>query len=159
MKLRLVFLLLLFSGFYGLQAQEFETWNAADFDISIRQINPALEDFDFGFSKSKFDLPDGSFLNVDDYRQNGVNIVALIEEKNNYRERTVDIGSPLPQREKKDVEFSVQNTLRERGVENEALNSNPYYQNQRIYQNALHNSNLGSMYGRRYYYSPYGRYY
>lgn len=159
MKLRLVFLLLLFSGFSGLQAQEFETWNAADFDLSIKQINPALEDFDFGFSKSKFDLPDGSFLNVDEYRQNGVNIVALIEEKNNYRERTVDIGSPLPQREKKDVEFSAQNTLRERGVENEALNSNPYYQNQRIYQNALHNANLRSMYGRRYYYSPYGRYY
>lgn len=159
MKLRLLFFLSFTLSVSGLQAQEFETWNAADFDLSVREINPALEDFEFGFSKSKFDLPDGSFLNVEDNRQNGVNIVALIEESNNYRQRTVDLGSPLPRREKKDVEFSAQNSLRERGVENEALNSNPYYRNQQIYQNALHNSNLRSMYGRRYYYSPYGRYY
>lgn len=158
MRLRLLFLLLFMTGFSGLQAQEFETWNAADFDLSI-QIDPALEDFEFGFKKSRFDLPDGSFLNADENRQNGVNIVALIEESNNYRQRTVDIGTPLPQREKKDVEFSIQDPLRERGVENEALNSNPYYRNQRIYQNALHNSARRNMYGRGYYHSPYGRYY
>ncbi|HEY9185882.1 MAG TPA: hypothetical protein VIM94_11205 [Salegentibacter sp.] len=160
MKIHLLFLFSFFSGLSGLVAQEFESWNAADFDLSRKELNRSLEDFDFGFEKSNFNLPSGKFLNVDQNKRNGVDIVALIDEKNNYRQRTVDIGSPLPKKERKDFELSTQTRLYKRAeVENEALNSNPYYRNQRIYQNALHNSAVRSMYGRRSFYSPYGRYY
>ena len=160
MKFRLLFLLFLISSTSGLLAQEFESWNPADFDLSRNEINRSLEDFDFGFEKSRFDLPSGEFLNVDNNKRNGIDIVALIDEKNNYQQRTVDIGSPLPKKERKDFEFNNQTRFNNRAeVENDALNSNPYYQNQRFYQNALHNSAVRSMYGRRPYYSPYGRYY
>lgn len=160
MKFRLLFLLFLFSGLSGLVAQEFEPWNPADFDLSRNELNLGMENFDFGFEKSSFNLPSGEFLNVDQNKRNGIDIVALIDEKNNYRQRTVDIGSPLPKKERKDFEISNNNGLYNRAeVENDALNSNPYYRNQRIYQNALHNSGVRSMYGRRPFYSPYGRYY
>ncbi len=160
MKFRLLFLFFFFSGISGLVAQEFEAWNAADFDLNRKELNRSLDDFDFGFEKSNFNLPNGKFLNVDKNKRNGIDIVALIDEKNNYRQRTVDIGSPIPKKERKDFEFSNQTGLYNRAqVENDALNSNPYYRNQRIYQNALHNSAVRSMYGRRPYYSPYGRYY
>ncbi|MGY5850528.1 hypothetical protein [Salegentibacter sp. F14] len=160
MKFRLLFLFFFFCITSGLVAQEFETWNAADFDLSRKDLNRGLGDFDFGFEKSNFNLPSGKFLNVDKNKRNAVDIVALIDEKNNYQQRTVDIGSPLPKKERKDFEFTNQTGLYRRAeVENDALNSNPYYRNQRIYQNALHNSGLRSMYGRRPLYSPYGRYY
>ena len=160
MKFRLLFLLFSFSGISGLIAQEFEAWNPADFDLSRNELNLSLENFDFGFEKSNFNLPSGKFLNADQNKRNGVDIVALIDEKNNFKQRTVDIGSPLPKKERKDFELSNNNGIYNRAeVENDALNSNPYYRNQRIYQNALHNSGLRSMYGRRAFYSPYGRYY
>lgn len=160
MKFRLLFLLFIFSCVPGLMAQEFEAWNPADFDLSRNELNLGMENFDFGFEKSSFNLPSGEFLNVDQNKRNGIDIVALIDEKNNYRQRTVDIGSPLPKKERKDFEISNNNGLYNRAeVENDALNSNPYYRNQRIYQNALHNSGVRSMYGRRPFYSPYGRYY
>ena len=142
----------------NIQAQEFDSWNPADFDLGRNEINSSFENFDFGFNKSNFDLPSGSFLNVEE-KPNGVNIAAIIEERNNYRHRTVDLGSPLPRREKKDFEVSNRfGVNRQPEVENDALNSNPYYRNQKVYQNALHNAGRWNMYGRGIY-SPYGRYY
>lgn len=159
MKPGLFAILFFFSAIFAGNAQEFETWNMADFDISRKQINRSLDNFDFGFSKSEFNLPSGKFLNQEQ-KQKGVDMVALIEQSNNYQQRTVDIGSPLPKKEKKDFEITNQHSLYNRPeVENEALNSNPYYRNQRIYQNALHNANRWNMYGRGYYSAPYGRYY
>lgn len=159
MKFGFIFIALILSGLGTARAQEFIPWNPADFNLNRKSIDRGLEDFDFGLTKSRFDLPSGKFLNVE-RGPVGVDMVALIEERKNFKPRTVDLGTPLPVKEKKSVEFSSRNNLNDRTeVENDALNSNPYYRNQRIYQNALHNAGMRSMYGRRYYYYPSGRYF
>ncbi len=161
MKFRLLFIFLVsFSG--NLFSQEFQTWNAADFEIDIKALNPELDEFDFGLDKSDFNLPSGRFLNVE--KQKGIDMLALIEQENNYRQRTVDIGSPLPKRnnDKKGIEVNTEfGPYNRTGVQNDALNSNPFYRNQRYYQQSLQNTVRRRMYGygRGYYISPYRRYY
>ncbi len=163
MKFRLLIIFLLaFSG--NLVSQEFQTWNAADFSLDIKSLNPELDNFDFGLDKSDFNLPSGQFLNVE--KQEGVDMLALIEQENNYRQRTVDLGSPLSKRtnESKGLEVGTEvGPYNRSSVRNDALNSNPFYRNEQIRQQALQNAARFRMYGgygrRGYYANPYTQYY
>jgi len=89
-------------------------------------------------------------------------MVGILEQQRNMKKRTVDIGTPLPTTTQKKKAFEISNNYRIRDndeVYNDALNSNPYYQNQRIYQNALHRQTQRRMYYGSSYYVPRGNYY
>ena len=162
MKFRLLFIsLFLFSITPG-SSQEY--WDMADFEISNYSIEPAWSDLSFGqqFFKGSFDLPSGDFLNVDENKRTTVDMVGILEQRRNMKKRTVDIGTPLPTTTQKKKAFEISNNYRIRDndeVYNDALNSNPYYQNQRIYQNALHRQTQRRMYYGSSYYVPRGNYY
>jgi len=157
MKFRLlllsIFLFIITPG----SAQEY--WDMADFEISNYSIDPAWSDLSFGqqFFQGDFNLPSGEFLNVDESKRATVDMVGILEQQRNMKKRTVDIGTPLPTTSQKRKAFEISNNYRIRDkdeVYNDALNSNPYYQNQRIYQNALHRQNQRRMYYGSSYYSP-----
>jgi len=162
MKFRLLFISLFFFSITPGFAQEY--WDMADFEISNYSIDPAWSDLSFGqqFFKGSFDLPSGDFLNVDENKRTTVDMVGILEQQRNMKKRTVDIGTPLPTSTKKKKAFEISNNYRIRDndeVYNDALNSNPYYQNQRIYQNALHRQTQRRMYYGSSYYVPRGNYY
>lgn len=161
MKFRFLFLSLFFFSITSVSAQEY--WDMDDFEISNYKIEPSWNDLSFGqeFFKGDFDLPSGEFLNVDENKRSSVDMVGILEQQRNMKKRTVDIGSPLPKTTQKKKAFEITNNYRIRDkdeVYNDALNSNPYYQNQRIYQNALHRQTQRRMYYDSYY-SPSGRYF
>lgn len=162
MKFRLLFISLFLLIITPVSAQEY--WDMADFEISNYSIEPAWSDLSFGqqFFKGSFDLPSGEFLNVDENKRTTVDMVGILEQQRNMKKRTVDIGTPLPTTTQKKKAFEISNNYRIRDndeVYNDALNSNPYYQNQRIYQNALHRQTLRRMYYGSSYYVPRGNYY
>ncbi|PKD16705.1 hypothetical protein APR41_07820 [Salegentibacter salinarum] len=162
MKFRLLFLSLFLFSITSVSAQEY--WDVADFEISNYSIEPSWSDLSFGqqFFKGDFDLPSGEFINVDDGKRASVDMVGILESQRNMKKRTVDIGSPLPTTNQKKKAFEISNNYRLRDndeVYNDALNSNPYYQNQRIYQNALHRQTQRRMYYGSQYYSPRGSYF
>jgi len=160
MKFSFLFLSLFLFGISSVSAQEY--WDIEDFEISNYSIEPAWSDLSFGqqFFKGDFDLPSGEFINVDDGKRASVDMIGILESQRNMKKRTVDIGTPLPtttQEKKKAFEISDNYRLRDSDdVYNDALNSNPYYQNQRIYQNALHRQTQRRMYYGSSYYSPRG---
>ncbi|OEY74002.1 hypothetical protein [Salegentibacter salarius] len=159
MKFRLLFISLFLLIITPVSAQEY--WDMADFEISNYSIDPAWSDLSFGqqFFKGSFDLPSGDFLNVDENKRTTVDMVGILEQQRNMKKRTVDIGTPLPTTTQA---FEISNNYRIRDndeVYNDALNSNPYYQNQRIYQNALHRQTQRRMYYGSSYYVPRGNYY
>jgi hypothetical protein len=162
MKFRILFLSLFFFSITTVSAQEY--WDMGDFEISNYSIEPSWSDLSFGqqFFKGDFDLPSGEFLNVDDNKPSSVDMVGILEQQRNMQKPTVDIGSPLPTRTQKKKAFEITNNYRIRDkdeVYNDALNSNPYYQNQRIYQNALHRQTQRRMYYNSYYSPAGGRYF
>ncbi|MBZ9729124.1 hypothetical protein LB467_05450 [Salegentibacter sp. JZCK2] len=163
MKFRFLFLSLFLISITSVSAQEY--WDIADFEISNYSIEPSWSDLSFGqqFFKGSFDLPSGEFINVDENKPSSVDMVGILEQQRNMKKRTVDIGTPLPTtstQKKKAFEISDNYRLRNNDeVYNDALNSNPYYQNQRIYQNALHRQTQRRMYYGSQYYSPRGRYF
>ena len=162
MKFRLLFISLFLLIIAPVSAQEY--WDMADFEISNYSIDPAWSDLSFGqqFFKGNFDLPSGDFLNVDENKRSTVDMVGILEQQRNMKKRTVDIGTPLPTTTQKKKAFEISNNYRIRDndeVYNDALNSNPYYQNQRIYQNALHRQTQRRMYYGSSYYVPRSNYY
>ena len=162
MKFRLLLISLFLFSVTPASAQEY--WDMADFEISNYSIEPAWSDLSFGqqFFKGSFDLPSGDFLNVDENKRTTVDMVGILEQQRNMKKRTVDIGTPLPTTTQKKKAFEISNNYRIRDndeVYNDALNSNPYYQNQRIYQNALHRQTQRRMYYGSPYYVPRGNYY
>lgn len=162
MKFRLLLISLFLFSITPASAQEY--WDMADFEISNYSIKPAWSDLSFGqqFFKGSFDLPSGDFLNVDENKRTTVDMVGILEQQRNMKKRTVDIGTPLPTTTQKKKAFEISNNYRIRDndeVYNDALNSNPYYQNQRIYQNALHRQTQRRMYYGSSYYVPRGNYY
>ena len=162
MKFRILFISLFLFSITNVSSQEY--WDMADFEISNYSIEPAWSDLSFGqqFFKGSFDLPSGEFLNVDENKRTTVDMVGILEQQRNMKKRTVDIGTPLPTTTQKKKAFEISNNYRIRDndeVYNDALNSNPYYQNQRIYQNALHRQTLRRMYYWSSYYVPRGNYY
>ena len=162
MKFRLLLISLFLFSITPASAQEY--WDMADFEISNYSIEPAWSDLSFGqqFFKGSFDLPRGDFLNVDENKRTTVDMVGILEQQRNMKKRTVDIGTPLPTTTQKKKAFEISNNYRIRDndeVYNDALNSNPYYQNQRIYQNALHRQTQRRMYYGSSYYVPRGNYY
>jgi hypothetical protein len=162
MKFRLLLISLFLFSITPASAQEY--WDMADFEISNYSIEPAWSDLSFGqqFFKGSFDLPSGDFLNVDENKRTTVDMVGVLEQQRNMKKRTVDIGTPLPTTTQKKKAFEISNNYRIRDndeVYNDALNSNPYYQNQRIYQNALHRQTQRRMYYGSSYYVPRGNYY
>ncbi len=162
MKFRLLLISLFLFSITPASAQEY--WDMADFEISNYSIEPAWSDLSFGqqFFKGSFDLPSGDFLNVDENKRTTVDMVGILEQQRNMKKRTVDIGTPLPTNTEKKKAFEISNNYRIRDndeVYNDALNSNPYYQNQRIYQNALHRQTQRRMYYGSSYYVPRGNYY
>ena len=162
MKFRLLLISLFLFSITPASAQEY--WDMADFEISNYSIEPAWSDLSFGqqFFKGSFDLPSGDFLNVDKNKRSTVDMVGILEQQRNMKKRTVDIGTPLPTTTQKKKAFEISNIYRIRDndeVYNDALNSNPYYQNQRIYQNALHRQTQRRMYYGSSYYVPRGNYY
>lgn len=162
MKFRLLLISLFLFSITPASAQEY--WDMTDFEISNYSIEPAWSDLSFGqqFFKGSFDLPSGDFLNVDENKRTTVDMVGILEQQRNMKKRTVDIGTPLPTNTEKKKAFEISNNYRIRDndeVYNDALNSNPYYQNQRIYQNALHRQTQRRMYYGSSYYVPRGNYY
>ena len=162
MKFRILFISLFLFSITNVSSQEY--WDMADFEISNYSIEPAWSDLSFGqqFFKGSFDLPSGDFLNVDENKRTTVDMVGILEQQRNMKKRTVDIGTPLPTTTQKKKAFEISNNYRIRDndeVYNDALNSNPYYQNQRIYQNALHRQTQRRMYYGSSYYVPRGNYY
>ena len=162
MKFRLLLISLFLFSITPASAQEY--WDMADFEISNYSIEPDWSDLSFGqqFFKGSFDLPSGDFLNVDENKRTTVDMVGILEQQRNMKKRTVDIGTPLPTTTQKKKAFEISNNYRIRDndeVYNDALNSNPYYQNQRIYQNALHRQTQRRMYYGSSYYVPRGNYY
>ena len=162
MKFRLLLISTFFLSITPVFSQEY--WDMADFEISNYSIEPAWSDLSFGqqFFQGDFDLPSGEFLNVDQNKRATVDMVGILEQQRNMKKRSVDIGTPLPTTTQKKKAFEISNNYRLRDkdeVYNDALNSNPYYQNQRIYQNALHRQHQRRMYYGSYYYAPRGRYY
>lgn len=162
MKFRLLLISLFLFSIPPVSAQEY--WDMADFEISNYSIEPAWSDLSFGqqFFKGNFDLPSGEFLNVDENKRTTVDMVGILEQQRNMKKRTVDIGTPLPTTTQKKKAFEISNNYRIRDndeVYNDALNSNPYYQNQRIYQNALHRQTQRRMYYGSSYYVPGGNFY
>lgn len=162
MKFRLLLISLFLFSITPASAQEY--WDMADFEISNYSIEPAWSDLSFGqqFFKGSFDLPSGDFLNVDENKRTTVDMVGILEQQRNMKKRTVDIGTPLPTTTQKKKAFEISDNYRIRDndeVYNDALNSNPYYQNQRIYQNALHRQTQRRMYYGSSYYVPGGNYY
>lgn len=162
MKFRLLLISLFLFSITPASAQEY--WDMADFEISNYSIEPAWSDLSFGqqFFKGSFDLPSGDFLNVDENKRTTVDMVGILEQQRNMKKRTVDIGTPLPTTTQKKKAFEISNNYRIRDndeVYNDALNSNPYYQNQRVYQNALHRQTQRRMYYGSSYYVPRGNYY
>jgi len=162
--MKICLLSLLFFGFFltNLQAQEF--WDVTDFEISNYSIEPAWSDLSFGqqFFKGDFNLPSGEFINVDEGKPASVDMLGILEEQRNRVKRTVDIGSPLPKvkREEKAFEISGNYKIRDKDKPyNDALNSNPYYQNQRSYQNALHRQSFRNRYYGSSFYVPGRNYY
>ena len=151
MKFRLLFLSLFLFNITSVSAQEY--WDVADFEISNYSIEPSWSDLSFG---QQF------FKGVDDGKRASVDMVGILESQRNMKKRTVDIGTPLPTTNQKKKAFEISNNYRIRDndeVYNDALNSNPYYQNQRIYQNALHRQTQRRMFYGSPYYSPRGRYF
>lgn len=159
MKFRFLFLCLSIFGITSVSAQEY--WDMDDFEISNYSIEPAWSDLSFGqqFFKGDFNLPSGAFINVDDGKRASVDMLGILESQRNMKKRSVDIGTPLPTTTQKKKAFEISNNYRLRDsdeVYNDALNSNPYYQNQRIYQNALHRQTQRRMYYGSSYYTPRG---
>lgn len=161
MKFRFLSLLLFSFFLTNLQAQEF--WDMEDFEISNYSVEPAWSDLSFGqeFFSGDFNLPSGKFIDVDRDKPASVDMIAILEERRNLKKRTVDIGSPLPQVKREEKAFEISGNYQIRDTDkpyNDALNSNPYYQNQRAYQNALHRQSYRNRYYGSSYYVP-GRYY
>lgn len=142
MKLRL-FLLLMLSG-SGLIAQEY--WDRDDFEIGNRSIESTWIDFAFNWQESqKFNISDGLFLNVQPDQNKQIDMLAVISNDKRYQNRTIDIGLPIPKKEKKVFEFSSQAKIRDQNdIYNTSFNNNPFY---RSYSRNGFNS---------YRYNPYG---
>lgn len=100
MKFRLFLFLLILSG--SVSAQEY--WDRKDFEIGNRGIETTWKDFAFNWQMdSDFNLPDGTFLNVDQNKKQQIDMLAVMEDINSKKnQRTVDLGSPLPGRERKE---------------------------------------------------------
>lgn len=96
MKLRLVFLFFLFCSIASAQ----EYWDREDFEISDRNIDASWKAIAFSWQKSdsKFNLPEGTFLNLSSETQNKqIDMLAAIDRINAEKQpqRKIDLGSPL----------------------------------------------------------------
>lgn len=135
MKIRFIIFLLLSCGF----AHGQEYWNPKDFEIGNRGIENTWRDYGFTWqTDSNFDLPNGNFLDLkDDFQKQQVDMLAVITKTNrNKIQRKVDLGSPLPEREreKKTIQFRTEAVQRDQNdIFNDPLRNNPFYRNTNYY--------------------------
>lgn len=83
-------------------AQEY--WDKKDFEIGNRGIETSWREVAFNWQlTSDFNLPDGTFLNVDSNKKQQIDMLAVIDNINaKKQQREIDLGSPLPRREPKE---------------------------------------------------------
>lgn len=146
MKIRFLILFLLL----GIVVQAQEYWDRKDFEIGNRSIDNTWREISFTWqTQSSFNLPDGSFLHLNNQVQKEqIDMLAVINQTNrNKVQREIDLGSPLPQRQAKEKKlFEISGELRARDPNDIFLN--PYYSNP-----FLNNYNARGFGSRRY--SPY----
>ncbi|WP_373056101.1 hypothetical protein [Zunongwangia sp. H14] len=105
MKSRLLIFFFFLAGIFNLEAQEY--WDREDFEISNRNVSSALMEVGFAWVQEKqFNLPSGEFMNKDPYERRTVDLKAILAQKKNEREPTVEIDFRFPEKKKKTIEVS-----------------------------------------------------
>ncbi|APG59236.1 hypothetical protein [Christiangramia salexigens] len=126
MKIKFFFLFLIACS--GLSAQEY--WDRKDFEIGNRGIENSWREFGFSWqTESEFNLPDGSFLHLNnEIQKKQIDMLAVISrDQKNKIQRKVDLGSPLSGKEKEKKVFEIKAETRLRDQND--IFANPFYSN------------------------------